>query len=446
MNDLTQGSPLKKILLFMLPILVGNLFQNLYNVVDIIIVGQFLGVDALAAVGMTGSIIFLVIGWVVGLTNGFGVLISQAYGAKDDRRLRHYVAISTYICIGFVIVMTAGLLLANDTILQLMNTPEEIYYDTKSYITVIYAGLIASFLYNMLASIARAMGDSKTPLYFLAFSSVINIGLDILFVAVLPFGVAGAGYATVLSQVISGVLCLIYVLRKYPEIRFSKEEGQFRAATMIQLLGIGIPMALQFSITAIGTMIVQGSLNLLGSLHIAAFSGSMKIQGILIQFPIAVGAALASFVGQNFGAMKFERVKQGVSAALKIVTGYCVIAMAVAYFICPHLIVLFAEDTNGQLVEISRQLFHICLWFYIPLGLIFVYRNALQGLGNGLVPLLGGIAELIARGLTIVFLFESLQFIAISLTDPIAWLSALIPLVPYYYWYINKMTKRMIAV
>lgn len=442
MNDMTQGDPKKQILIFMLPVLLGNLFQQFYNIVDILIVGNYLGVDALAAVGMTGSIVFLVVGWIQGMTSGFGILIAQAFGAKDEKRLKHYTAIAVYICITFAIVMSVGLTLANGFILKMMNTPDNIFQDTQAYIGAIYAGLSATILYNMLAAIARALGDSKTPLYFLAFSSILNIGLDFLFVGVLPFGVAGAGYATVLAQSVSAIMCFIYVYRKYPELRFTREEARFKWYTVYKLMAMGIPMGLQFSITAIGTMIVQSSLNLLGSTYIAAYAAAMKIQGILIQVSTALGSSVANFVGQNYGAGKIDRVKKGVNISLAISTLVNILAMIVAYDICPKLVVYFAEDTTGELVAIARQSFHISLWFYVPLGAIFVYRNALQGIGNGFVPMMGGVFELAARAITVLLLFKSLQFVCICLSDPIAWLSALIPLIPYYYWTMHKMSKK----
>ncbi len=442
MNDMTKGKPIKQILLFMVPVLLGNLFQTFYNIVDLLIVGRCLGVEALAAVGMTGSISFLVVGWIIGMTSGFGILIAQAFGAGNDKLLKHYVAISAYICIVFAIGMTTILLLANDTMLIAMNTPEEIFSDTRGYIAIIYAGLTATILYNMLAAIARALGDSKTPLYFLAFSSVLNIGLDFLFVGVLPFGVQGAGYATVISQSVSAIGCLIYVLKKYPQIRFGREEAMFKWMTVFKLMGMGIPMGLQFSITAIGTMVVQSYLNLLGPVYIAAYTGCNKMQVIIMQFSIAVGSAVANFVGQNMGASRYDRVKEGVAKILVVTMLFNVISMLLAYFVCPHLIVLFAEDTTGELVQIASQYFRICLCFYIPLGWIFIYRNALQGLGRSFVPMLGGVFELVARSLVVYFLFDELQFVAVILTEPVAWVSALIPLIPFYYWQMNKIMKK----
>ncbi len=442
MNDMTQGNPFRQIFCFMLPVFLGNLFQNLYNIVDLIIVGQFLDANALAAIGSTSAIVFLVIGWILGLTTGFGVLVAQAFGAKNFPLLRRYVAISAYICIAFTVVMTIGLLCANDWILHQMNTPAEIFESTKSYIAVIYAGLAASFLYNMLAAIARALGDSKTPLYFLAFSSVLNIGLDLLFVAVLPFGVAGAGYATVLAQVVSSLACLVYVLKKYPEIHVHKEEAVWDSRLAWNMMQMGIPMALQFSITAVGVMIVQASLNLLGANYIAAFSGTSKLQSIIMQVPIAIGAAIATYVGQNKGAGRMDRVQEGVRASVFMLVGFGCFVMVVAYFWLPQMIVMFTPDPTGELAAICQQYFHTVLWFYVPLSLIFLYRNALQGLGNGFVPLMGGVFELFARWAAVTLLFEPLQFVGIALADPCAWLSALIPLVPYYYWYMKTQVAQ----
>ena len=264
-QDMTKGNPFRLILLFTIPVFVGNLFQTFYNLVDSVIVGQFLGVNALAAVGGTGSLMFLVLGWVNGMTSGFSILIAQSFGAGDDKRLRHCVVMSVYLCAAMAVVMTGGLLVANESILQVMNTPQEILGDSASYVGVIYAGLAATFAYNMLAGISRALGDSRTPLYFLVLSSALNILLDLLLVAVLPLGVAGAGYATVIAQTVSAVLCFCYIRKRYEVLRITREDRAFSARSAGQLLGIGIPMALQFSITGLGTMVVQASLNLLGA-------------------------------------------------------------------------------------------------------------------------------------------------------------------------------------
>ena len=397
----------------------------------------------MAAVGSTGSINFLVIGWIVGMTSGFGIQLSQAFGANDQKRLKHYFAMSVYLCIGLAVLMTVGLLLANSTILQWMNTPDDIFFNTKKYIGIIYAGLPVTILYNMLATVARALGDSKTPLYFLIISSVLNIIFDYLFVAVLPLGVAGAAYATVLAQAISALLCLVYVWNKFPMIHFTRKDAVVKTRSIYNLLAMGVPMGLQFSITAIGTMIVQASLNTLGAVYIASYSATMKIQNIMIQVYPALGTAIATYTGQNYGAGEMKRIKQGVNACLVIEAVYSLFVMALSWSVFPMGVRIFADDPTGELYMIACQMFRISMWFFFPLGSIFIYRNVLQGLGNGFVPMMGGVFELIARALVIYVLFDSMQFIAICISDPAAWMSALIPLIPYYYWFMNKKMKEM---
>ena len=442
-KDMTKGTPWKLIFAFMVPVCCGNIFQNFYNIVDAMIVGRFLGVEALAAVGSTGSINFLVIGWIVGMTSGFGIQLSQAFGANDQKRLKHYFAMSVYLCIGLAVLMTVGLLLANSTILQWMNTPDDIFFNTKKYIGIIYAGLPVTILYNMLATVARALGDSKTPLYFLIISSVLNIIFDYMFVAVLPLGVAGAAYATVLAQAISALLCLGYVWKKFPMIHFARKDAVVKARSIYNLLAMGVPMGLQFSITAIGTMIVQASLNTLGAVYIASYSATMKIQNIMIQVYPALGTAIATYTGQNYGAGEMKRIKQGVNACLVIEAVYSLFVMALSWSVFPMGVRIFADDPTGELYMIACQMFRISMWFFFPLGSIFIYRNVLQGLGNGFVPMMGGVFELIARALVIYAFFDSMQFIAICISDPAAWMSALIPLIPYYYWFMNKKMKEM---
>ena len=270
---------------------------------------------------------------------------------------------------------------------------------------------------------------------------MLNIALDIVLITVIPLGVSGAAYATVFSQGVSAVLCLFYVWRKFEIIHFTREEAMFSGKSVWQLLKISIPMALQFSITALGSMIVQSSLNLLGSTYIAAFSATSKIQNVVMQLYVALGTAIATYVGQNYGAGKIDRVSQGVKCSIQIEAVYSVFVMILAYFVLPMTVQIFVDDPTGELQVIARQMLRICLWCYFPLGMIFIYRNALQGLGNGLVPMLGGVAELLARALAVWIFFDQLQFVAICISDPFAWVSALIPLIPYYYWYLGKIKK-----
>jgi len=270
-NDMTTGNPVRLIISFMIPMCLGNIFQQFYNLADSIIAGRFIGVNALAAIGSTGSLIFLVIGWLNGLTSGFAILVAQCFGAKKYDNMRHYMAMSIYLCLAFVVVMTIGLEVFNYPILRLMNAPEDIIGDIGSYMAVIYAGLFVTAAYNALAAVLRSLGDSKSPLYFLIISAIINVILDIVFIVYFHMGVVGCGYATVIAQGISALLCLIYIIKKFEILKLKKADFRFSWESIGRLLGLGIPMGLQFSITAIGTIIVQGAVNIYGAVYMAGF-------------------------------------------------------------------------------------------------------------------------------------------------------------------------------
>jgi len=320
-----------------------------------------------------------------------------------------------------------------------MNTPKEIFQDTYHFIGIIYLGLTATIAYNMLASILRALGDSRTPLYFLALSSVVNIILDFLFIKGFSMGVEGAGIATVISQALASSLCFIYMLRKYPILRLKKEDAYFSGASVKKLVGMGAPMGLQFSITAIGTMIVQVALNGLGPVYIAAFTACGKIQNIITQpFP-SLGASMATFVGQNTGAGRMDRVKEGVRADI-ILTIICSVFSMVSVLVFGEVLVkLFVTENVDLVVKQANVYFFAVAGFYPALGLIFIYRNALQGLGYGLLPMLGGIFELFARGLVILILAKPFGYLGICMANPVAWVAALIPIIPAYYYRMHKL-------
>ena len=440
-NDMTKGSPLRLIVLCTLPVLIGNLFQNFYNLVDSVIVGQFLGVNALAAVGATGTIAFLIFGWINGITGGFGIMLAQSFGAGDEKQLRHYTAMSVYLCTAMAVLMAGGLLLANGWILKAMNTPDSIFEDTKSYIGIVYAGIPITIAYNMLASISRSMGDSRTPLIFLVISSVLNIVLDLVFVAVLPLGVEGAAYATVLAQAVSAVACFFYVRKKYEILHLKKGDMKFSWNSAGRLMMMGLPMGLQFSITAIGTMMVQAAVNLLGATYIAAYSACGKITNIVTQLFPSLGITLANYVGQNMGAGKVDRIRKGVRQAQIITIAGGVVCGLAMFFWGGAATKFFADDPTGEIRQIGDVLFHTTAWCYPFLGSIFIYRNALQGMGDGLVPMLGGVFELVTRAAMVTLLAGPLGFFGICLCDPGAWLSALIPLVPVYIWRMRKFVR-----
>lgn len=433
-NDMTTGKPAKLILQFMIPVCLGNIFQQFYNLADSVIAGRFLGVNALAAIGSTSSLIFLVIGWLNGITSGFAILIAQNFGAKRYDRMRHYLAMSIYLCVAFVVVMTIGLEAANYPILRLMNAPEEIIGDIGGYMAVIYAGLAVTAAYNGLAAVLRALGDSRSPLYFLIISAVINVILDIVFILYGGMGVVGCGYATVIAQGISALLCLIYIIRKFDILKLGRTDFKVSWFSMGQLLALGIPMGLQFSITAIGTIIVQGAINSLGAVYIAAFSAAGKIQNIVATVFVAFGATIATFVGQNRGAGRIDRVHEGVKVTQIMIIIWALLIWAFVLSFGRTLTGIFVDASETEVFRASGLYFKTVAWCYPFLGSIFLYRNALQGMGYGFVPMLGGVFELLARACAVAMLTAPLGYLGACIADPAAWLAALIPIVPYYFY------------
>lgn len=442
-SDMTTGSPAKLIIRFMIPMFLGNLFQQFYNVVDSIVAGQFLGVQALAAIGSTGSLMFFVIGWLNGLTSGFAIMVAQCFGAKKEDRMRHYVAMSVYLSVAFALVMTIGLTLANEPILRLMNYSEEIMPEVKAYMGIIYAGLLVTVAYDALSAFLRALGDSRSPLYFLMISAGINVFLDIVFIVVMGMGVEGCAYATVIAQAISAFCCFIYIVKKYPILHLRKEDFRYSWNSVKKLLGLGIPMALQFSITAIGTIIVQGAVNVYGETYMAGFSAAGKLQNILGTVFVAFGATVATYVGQNRGAGRIDRVREGVRCTQYMILAWSVIAMILMFFFGKYMTCIFVNSSETDVLAVSVEYFHTVFWCYPFLGSIFLYRNTLQGMGYGLVPMMGGIFELAARTSIVLLVAGHTSFRGVCLADPAAWIAALIPLVPYYIYIMRKQKQKI---
>ena len=339
--------------------------------------------------------------------------------------------------------MTAGFLIANEPILRLMNYSDSIMPDVKLYMGIIYAGLIVTAAYNALAAFLRALGDSRSPLYFLIISAVINVVLDIAFIVVFGMGVEGCAYATVIAQGISALLCYIYILKRFPILHLKKEDFRISFQSFGRLLALGIPMGLQFSITAIGTIIVQGAVNVYGEIYMAGFSAAGKLQNMLMTVFTAFGATIATYVGQNRGAGKIDRVKQGVRCTQLMVFGWSIVTMFVMYFFGKYMTWLFISPSETEVINASVTYFHTVFWCYPFLGSIFLYRNTLQGMGYGLVPMLGGIFELVARSTIVLVVAGHASFAGVCMADPAAWIAALIPLVPYYFYRMHKFSKEM---
>lgn len=440
---MTVGSPVKLIIQFMIPMFLGNVFQQFYNIVDSIVAGQFIGVDALAAIGSTGSLMFFVTGWLNGLSSGFAIIVAQRFGARKYDEMRHYVAMSFYLMAAFALVMTAAFLALNEPILRLMNSPENVMHDVKSYMGIIYAGLIITAAYDILAAVLRALGDSRSPLYFLIISAGINVVLDIVLICVFGMGVEGCAYATVIAQGISAMCCIIYIVKKYPILHLKKENFAISLDSFRRLIALGIPMGLQFSITAIGTIIVQGAVNIYGTTYMAGFSAAGKIQNIASMVAVSMGATIATYVGQNRGAGKMDRVKQGVNYCWIMLLVWSVIEMLLMYFGGKYFTYLFVSSSQADVINVSVTYFHTVFWAYPFLCTIFLFRNALQGMGYGLVPMLGGVFELVARTAIVVFVAGKTTFAGVCLADPVAWIAALIPLIPYYFHVMKKSFKRV---
>ena len=443
-NDMTSGSPVRLILQFMIPVCLGNIFQQFYNVADSIVAGQFIGVNALAAIGSTGSLMFFVTGWLNGLSSGFAILVSQRFGARRYDQMRHYVAMSIYLAAAFAIVMTAGLLILNEPILRMMNFSDEIMPDVTAYMGIIYAGLIVTAAYNSLAAFLRALGDSKSPLYFLIISAVINVALDIAFIVWFGMGVEGCAYATVIAQGISALLCFVYILKKFPILHLKKEDFRISFRSFGHLLSLGIPMGLQFSITAIGTIIVQGAVNVYGEIYMAGFAAAGKLQNIIATVFTAFGATIATFVGQNRGAGRMDRVKTGVKYTQVMILIWSVVTMALVFFFGKYMMLLFVSASETEVIDAAVIYFRTVFWCYPFLGSIFLYRNTLQGMGYGLVPMLGGVFELAARSVIVMIVAGRTSFAGVCFSDPAAWIAALIPLVPYYIYTMRKWEKNSI--
>ena len=433
MRDMTKGNVFNIILGFAIPLLLGMLFQQFYSMVDTIIVGRFVGVEALAAVGTTSSMVFLVNGFVMGLTSGFAVLISQKYGAKDEAGVKKAVASSITLSIIASIIVTFISVISAKPLLALMNTPSNIMKDASTYIIILYAGNVAIIFYNMMAAILRALGDSKTPLYFLIVSSVLNIILDLVLIINFKMGVAGAAYATVISQGVSALLCVIYTYKKYKILRLKKEDFKVKKKYYRKHLKVGIPMALQFSITAIGIMTVQSAINIFGSTVIASYAAASKVLQLVMQPATTLGVTMATYCGQNIGAKRYDRIKLGVKKCVQISIITSLISAMVLIFLGKYFVMIFVSNPDAEILSYAQQVLNISAIFFIPLGLIFVYRNALQGIGDSFIPMMAGVYELVARAVVAFTLPKVLEFMGICLADPVAWFAAVIPLAYTYY-------------
>ncbi|MEG1887802.1 MAG: MATE family efflux transporter [Oscillospiraceae bacterium] len=441
-KNLTEGSPTKLILGFAIPLIFGNLFQQFYSMADAIIVGKTLGVTSLAAVGATGPINFLIIGLAIGICSGFSIPIAQRFGADDYINLRRYVANSVWLGIFIGGALTAITLFSTKGILIIMKTPENIFPEAYAYIFTMFAGIPVIIAYNLLSSIMRALGDSRTPVYFLIVCSILNIVLDLWFILQLHLGVMGASLATVISQGFSAVLCLIYMKKKFKILKFQKGEFKMRALHMKKLCFMGIPMGLQSSITAIGSVVLQTAVNTLGSGAVAAVTAGSKVSAIFFTILESFGITMATYCGQNLGAGKLSRIKQGIRKSLIISSAYSLVAFMIVLFFGTTIATLFVDSGETEILRMATEFLVGNSAFYWVLGVLFILRYSVQGMGYSGTAIFGGINEMLVRCFVAFVFIPVLGFGAVQFTNPAAWASAVVFFVPAYIIIMRRLTKR----
>lgn len=431
-KDMTSGSPMKLILGFTVPLLFGNLFQQFYSMVDTIIVGRFLGTKPLAAVGSTGSVNFMIIGFCLGICSGFAIPVAQRFGCKDFQDLRRFVGNTVWLASGFALLFTVLTVLFCRPILELMSTPGDIIDDAYRYLVVIFAGIPITFFYNVLAGILRALGDSKTPVVFLVAASILNILLDLLLIVVIPMGTAGAAVATVVSQLVSGVGCFLFMKKHFDILHLSRDDLKFRPRYARRLCAMGIPMALQTSITAIGSVILQTSVNTLGSAAVASVTAASKLSMFFSCAFDSMGVTMSTYGGQNIGARKIDRIGKGLKACGIIGVAYALLALgAIALFGRP-LMTLFVEGREAAIIEDAYHFLLINGFFFVPLAFVNIIRLLIQGMGYSKLAMFAGVFEMVARGVTGFVLVPLFGFTAACFASPIAWVMADLFLVPAY--------------
>uniref|UniRef100_UPI003FEEBE70 MATE family efflux transporter n=1 Tax=Phocaeicola sp. TaxID=2773926 RepID=UPI003FEEBE70 len=441
-KEMTSGAPLPLILNFTLPLLLGNLLQQTYSLVDAAIVGKFLGINALASVGASSSVIFLILGFCNGCCGGFGIPIAQKFGAHDYSTMRKYVWASLKLTtvMSVLIAIVTSLLCA--FILRTMRTPENIFYDAYLYLLITFIGVPCTFFYNLFSCIIRALGDSKTPFWFLLFSTILNILLDLFCILVLGWGVAGASIATVVSQGLSAFLCYHYMMRKFEILQATPSERRFDRRLALNMLGIGVPMGLQFSITAIGSIMLQSANNALGTACVAAFTSAMRIKMFFLCPLESLGMAMATYCGQNYGAGKPERIWSGIKASFLLMGVYVVANFVILWFGAKYMALLFVSAAEVEIIKDTELFLHVAATFFPTLGLLCILRYSIQGVGYTTLAMLSGVSEMIARILVSVLAVPAFGYIAVCFGDPTAWMAADLFLVPTFIVIYRRLKSR----
>ncbi|HJA85665.1 MAG TPA: MATE family efflux transporter [Candidatus Bacteroides avicola] len=438
-KEMTEGRIFPQIFYFTLPLLMGNLLQQTYSLVDAAIVGKFLGINSLAAVGASSSVVFLILGFCNGCCGGFGIPVAQKFGARDYSTMRRCVIVSLQLAAVMSVVLALITGIWCDDILRLMRTPENIFDEAYAYLLITFIGIPCTFFYNLLSSIIRALGDSKTPFWFLLLAAVLNIVLDLFCILVLGWGVAGASIATVFSQGVSALLCYLYMMRRFDILRTTPDERRFSRPIARTLLGIGVPMGLQFSITAIGSIMLQSANNALGTACVAAFTAAMRIKMFFMCPFESLGIAMATFAGQNYGAGRPERIMQGVKAAAAMALVYWVFTFCVLMFGSRELALLFVDASETEILKDTALFLHISVSFFPVLGLLCILRYTIQGAGFTNLAMLSGVSEMIARVLVSVWAVPAFGYVAVCCGDSTAWIFADAFLIPAFLYVYKKI-------
>lgn len=444
-NDMTVGSPTKGILKFALPLIFGYILQQMYQIIDAAIVGRWIGVGALAAVGASSSIMFLIMGFCNGSTAGFAIPVAQAFGAKDYRKMRCYVANAVRIGVVLAVVITLLSCMFCTRILHVVNTPQEIFADAYTFLFLQFLAIPFTVFYNLLAGFIRALGNSKEPFYFLIMSSVLNILLDFFLILGVGMGVEGAGLATLFSQAFATLCCWIYIRKSMRVIIPQGDERAYDNKRISILLNNGVPMGLQFSITAIGSIMLQSANNHLGTVYVAAFTASMRIKYLFTCVFENIGVAMATYCGQNIGARNMKRVGEGVRSAIKIMLVYFVFTIVIIYPFADDMMKLFVESGEQAVITNAAMFMRIANYFYPALGLLTILRYSIQGLGYSNLSMLSGVMEMIARCGVSLWLVPAFKFLGVCYGDPVAWCMADLFLIPAFILLYRHLNRKILA-
>lgn len=440
-REMTAGRALPLIFNFTMPLLMGNLLQQTYSLVDAAIVGKFLGINALASVGASTSVVFLILGFCNGCCGGFGIPVAQKFGARDYSTMRRYISVSLQLAAVMSVVIAVVTSILCGDILLMMRTPDIIFQDAYYYLLITFIGVPCTFFYNLLSSIIRALGDSKTPFWFLLFSAVLNILLDLFCILVLDWGVAGAAIATVFSQGVSAVLCYGYMMHRFDILRGTPDERKFNGALARRLMYIGVPMGLQFSITAIGSIMLQSANNALGTACVAAFTAAMRIKMFFMCPLESLGIAMATYTGQNYGAGKPERIWMGVKVSALMMIIYWAFTFCVLMLGARTFALLFVEASELEILKDTELFLHISVSFFPVLGLLCILRYTIQGAGYTNLAMLSGVSEMIARVLVSLYAVPAFGYLAVCFGDPTAWIAAVLFLVPAFIFVYRRLLR-----